>query len=45
MLKDDFGAKEIIKNNPEVISPLSTTNFMDIDTPKDLAKFKNSILN
>ncbi|WP_299016377.1 nucleotidyltransferase family protein [uncultured Polaribacter sp.] len=45
LLKNDFGAKEIIQNNKDVITPLITTNLIDIDTPKDLHTFKNSILN
>lgn len=45
LMKGDFGAKEILKNNKDVVVSKKTTNFIDIDTPKDLQSFKKTILN
>lgn len=44
LMKGDFGAREILKNNKDVILVKKTTNFIDIDIPEDLDRFKNSIL-
>lgn len=43
-LQGDFGAKDILNNNTDVIAMQKQTNFIDIDTEKDLQDFKNSIL-
>mgnify|MGYP000055972222 FL=1 len=44
-LQGDFGAKEILNKNINVFPMPKQTNFIDIDTEKDLQNFKNSILN
>ena len=43
-MSGDFGAKEILHKNSDVITLNKQTNFIDIDTEKDLQDFKNSIL-
>jgi molybdenum cofactor cytidylyltransferase len=43
-ISGDFGAKDILKKNKNVISIKMPTNFIDIDTEKDLQDFKKSIL-
>jgi molybdenum cofactor cytidylyltransferase len=43
-MSGDFGAKEILHKNSEVSTLNKQTNFIDIDTEKDLQDFKNSIL-
>jgi molybdenum cofactor cytidylyltransferase len=43
-MSGDFGAKEILHKNSEVRTLNKQTNFIDIDTEKDLQDFKNSIL-
>jgi molybdenum cofactor cytidylyltransferase len=43
-ISGDFGAKEILHKNSDVITLNKQTNFIDIDTEKDLQDFKNSIL-
>ncbi|WP_435414512.1 nucleotidyltransferase family protein [Polaribacter aestuariivivens] len=45
LINGDFGAKELLKENKEVILSKNNTNFLDIDTEKDLETFKKSILN
>ncbi|AUC85333.1 nucleotidyltransferase family protein [Polaribacter sp. ALD11] len=40
----DFGAKAILNENKDVIALNEQTNFIDIDTEKDLEDFKKSIL-
>jgi molybdenum cofactor cytidylyltransferase len=43
LIKGDKGAKEFInQRESEVICPLTSTNFFDIDTKEDLELFKNS---
>lgn len=44
LMKGDFGARDILENNKDVIICKKTTNFIDIDTLEDLVIFKNSIL-
>ena len=44
-MSGDFGAKKILHKNSDVIPLNKQTNFIDIDTEKDLQDFKNSILN
>jgi len=43
-ISGDFGAKEILHTSKDVIALNRPTNFIDIDTEKDLQDFKNSIL-
>jgi molybdenum cofactor cytidylyltransferase len=43
-ISGDFGAKEILHKNSDVSTLNKQTNFIDIDTAKDLQDFKNSIL-
>jgi molybdenum cofactor cytidylyltransferase len=43
-MSGDFGAKEILHKNSDVNTLNKQTNFIDIDTEKDLQDFKNSIL-
>jgi molybdenum cofactor cytidylyltransferase len=43
-MSGDFGAKEILHANNDVVALDKHTNFIDIDTEKDLQDFKNSIL-
>jgi len=43
-MSGDFGAKEMLYKNSDVITLNKPTNFIDIDTEEDLQKFKNSIL-
>jgi molybdenum cofactor cytidylyltransferase len=43
-ISGDFGAKEILHKNSDVSTLNKQTNFIDIDTEKDLQDFKNSIL-
>lgn len=43
-MSGDFGAKEILNNNSNVISLKKQTNFIDIDTEEDLHNFRKSIL-
>jgi molybdenum cofactor cytidylyltransferase len=43
-MSGDFGAKEMLHANKDVIALKKPTNFIDIDTEKDLQDFKNSIL-
>jgi molybdenum cofactor cytidylyltransferase len=44
-MSGDYGAKDILRKNSDVIVLNKHTNFIDIDTEKDLQDFKNSILN
>ncbi|WP_299056642.1 nucleotidyltransferase family protein [uncultured Polaribacter sp.] len=44
LMKGDFGAKEILKNNKDVVISKKTSNFIDIDTPEDLENFKKLLL-
>jgi len=43
-ISGDFGAKEMLHTSKDVIALNRPTNFIDIDTEKDLQDFKNSIL-
>lgn len=43
-MSGDFGAKDILNNNSNVVYINKQTNFIDIDTEEDLQNFKNSIL-
>ena len=43
-MSGDFGAKEMLHTSKDVIALNRPTNFIDIDTEKDLQDFKNSIL-
>ena len=43
-MSGDFGAKEMLHTSKDVIALNRPTNFVDIDTEKDLQDFKNSIL-
>jgi molybdenum cofactor cytidylyltransferase len=43
-MSGDFGAKEMLHTNNDVVALNKHTNFIDIDTEKDLQDFKNSIL-
>jgi molybdenum cofactor cytidylyltransferase len=43
-LSGDFGAKNLLNKNKEVVAFNKKTNFIDIDTAEDLRNFKNSIL-
>jgi molybdenum cofactor cytidylyltransferase len=43
-MSGDSGAKEILHKNSDVSTLNKQTNFIDIDTEKDLQDFKNSIL-
>lgn len=43
-MNGDFGAKEMLNKNSDVIALSTQTNFVDIDTEKDLQDFKKSIL-
>ncbi|MFQ3296382.1 MAG: molybdenum cofactor cytidylyltransferase [Polaribacter sp.] len=43
-LSGDFGAKDILNKNKNVIALRKQTNFIDIDTVEDLQAFKKSIL-
>tara|TARA_R110002049_G_scaffold86767_3_gene220319 strand:+ start:3626 stop:4222 length:597 start_codon:yes stop_codon:yes gene_type:complete len=43
-LSGDFGAKDILNKSKNVIFLDKQTNFIDIDTEKDLQDFKDSIL-
>jgi molybdenum cofactor cytidylyltransferase len=43
-ISGDFGANEILHKNSDVSTLNKQTNFIDIDTAKDLQDFKNSIL-
>ncbi|MFQ3182619.1 MAG: molybdenum cofactor cytidylyltransferase [Polaribacter sp.] len=43
-MSGDFGAKEMLHTNNDVVALNKHTNFIDIDTEKDLQNFKNSIL-
>lgn len=43
-ISGDFGAKEMLHTNKDVVALNRPTNFIDIDTEKDLQDFKNSIL-
>lgn len=43
-MSGDFGAKDILNKNKDVISLDRQTNFIDIDTEEDLELFKKSIL-
>ena len=43
-MSGDFGAKDILNNNSNVVYINKQTNFIDIDIEEDLQNFKNSIL-
>ena len=43
-MSGDYGAKDILNQNPNVIALDKRTNLIDIDTEKDLQDFKKSIL-
>lgn len=43
-LSGDFGAKDILNKNNDVISFNKQTNFIDLDTAKDIQDFKRSLL-
>ncbi|TXD46894.1 nucleotidyltransferase family protein [Polaribacter sp. IC073] len=43
-ISGDFGAKTILNENKDVVCLDKQTNFIDIDTEKDLKDFKKSIL-
>jgi molybdenum cofactor cytidylyltransferase len=43
-MSGDFGAKDILNKNKNVIALSKQTNFIDIDTKADLQAFKKSIL-
>jgi|TARA_B110000971_G_scaffold221981_1_gene272184 molybdenum cofactor cytidylyltransferase len=43
-MSGDFGARDILNKNSDVLSLKKQTNFIDIDTEEDLQTFKNSIL-
>jgi molybdenum cofactor cytidylyltransferase len=43
-MSGDFGARDILNKNSNVMSLKKQTNFIDIDTEEDLQTFKKSIL-
>ena len=43
-LSGDFGAKNLLNKNKEVVAFSKKTNFVDIDTDEDLSAFKKTFL-
>ena len=43
-MSGDFGAKDLLNNNSNVIHLNKQTNFIDIDTAEDLQNFKQTLL-
>ncbi|MDB4037154.1 NTP transferase domain-containing protein, partial [Polaribacter sp.] len=43
-MSGDFGAKDILNNNSNVVYLNKQTNFIDIDTEEDLQNFKKTLL-